>query len=84
MSRILTIEAKPLEENHILGLRAGWVHGESDELEFDLDSGAGFGSTGLSMSVTFADGTRVTEVATITELAKQWANALLAEHKKGS
>lgn len=83
MTREMTILAERLPEYRILGLRAGWLNGESDELEFDLDSGAGFGNASLSMSVRFKDNeSRVTETVDMRKVATMWANALLAEHRE--
>lgn len=78
--RVLTLNAAPLPEGRMLGLRAGWINGENEHLVFDLDSTAGFGGVAMSMHVEFKDGGSVTETADIRDMATAWANALLAEH----
>lgn len=80
MSRILSITTETLPERQILGLRASWITGEApDGMEMALDSGAGFGSGLLSMTVVLKDGRRRTETVNMATVATQWAEAIRDE-----
>jgi hypothetical protein len=80
MSRILSIPTETLPDTHLLGLRASWITGVGEDgTEIMLDSGAGFGSGLLSMTVVLKDGRHRTETVNMAPVAEQWANAIRAE-----
>ena len=56
-----------------------WISGEGDGIAFDLTSGAGVGSPYLRLTVTLADGTRVTEAIDIRKGLTEWVNAIVSE-----
>lgn len=73
MTRVLTVEAKPLDENHILGLRERFASAKFHGVEFEWDHGFGFGSTSLSITAVFPGGRRVSETISLADMLSEWA-----------
>lgn len=80
MSRELTVEANPLPENTILGLREQFGHAEVKESKVTFCHGFGFGITAISVEVDFPDGRHVAETINIQDLLTQWAKQVLREN----
>lgn len=78
--RELTVTAKALGENEMLGLRVGWINGGGENgITFSLDAGAGVGSSALSLLVQRDGVTVAREVIDIRDLAQQWVAAIMDE-----
>ena len=79
MCRKLTVEAKPLDENHILGLREGFATAEYQGAKLSWSHGFGFGATSISIEIKLPDGSWVTETINIQPLLMEWAKQILNE-----
>lgn len=80
MSRKLTVEAEVLGENFILGLRETAAKIDSGGATALLDHTFGYGGLGISLDVTFEDGTRVTETIKLSPMVRAWMQQLKDEH----
>jgi len=77
MSRKLTVEAEPLEDGYILGLREQFATAEHHGAKFEFDHGFGFGNTTISLTAIFPGGRRVTETIQLQPLFAEWAEGLI-------
>jgi len=75
----MLVEAKPLDDNHILGLREQFASAELRGTRLTWDHGFGFGAVSISMTVDLPDGSHVVETISIHDLLQTWAEEVLTE-----
>jgi hypothetical protein len=80
MGRELTVEAKPLDENHILGLREQFGHADVKDSKITFTHGFGFGVTSIAVEIDLPDGRHVAETINIHDLLTEWAKQVLNEN----
>lgn len=80
MSRELTVEAKPLDDDHIPGLREGFATAEYDEAKISWSHSFGFGGAVIWAEIKLPDGSWVTESIKIQPLLMEWAKQILNEN----
>ena len=79
MSRKLTVEAQPLDDDRIPGLREGFATAEYHGANLSWSHGFGFGSAVIWAEIKLPDGTWVTESIKIQPLLMEWAKQILNE-----
>jgi hypothetical protein len=79
VTRQLAVDATPLGEDHILGLRESFATAKVEEAEITWCHTLGYGSTHLSIEVEFPDGTQVTESMSLTKLLQDCAAQIIRE-----
>jgi hypothetical protein len=77
----MQVVAKPLEKDHILGLREQIASAEIEEGRIVWC--AGTGNVGLSMEIDLADGGRITETINLEPMLQVWATEAIAGHQAG-
>jgi len=80
MTRELTVEANPLPEGFILGLREQFATADVNGASLKWTHSFGFGTTVISVEVDLPDGSRVTETIKIQPLLMEWAKQILNEN----
>lgn len=75
--RTLTVTAKPLDENHILGLREQFATAKHHGVEFQFDHGFGFGVASLSITAIFPGGRQVSEIIPLSDMLAAWAEGVI-------
>jgi hypothetical protein len=76
---VRTVSFDTTGESSPFMLSVQWISGEGDGVSFDLTSGAGVGSPYLQLTVTLADGTRVSEAIDIRKGLSDWVEAIVKE-----
>jgi hypothetical protein len=84
MTRQLAVDAGPLDDGYILGLRESFATATHQEVKLDWCHTFGYGGTQLSLEATFPDGTTVTETMKLMPLLQAWALQLINEQKEKS
>lgn len=86
LGRAMQVTSRPLEKDHILGMRETFATAENEGHQIMFAHGFGFGSTSLAIEIEFADGTRGTEIMPFNEILQQWAAGMITDYnwrKKG-
>jgi len=80
----LVVAVRAVESTLPCGFRVGWMDGTGSEdspvESFDLDCGAGVGSSWLSLDITMKDGTRIAEIINMREVLPAWVEAAVAAY----
>jgi hypothetical protein len=77
MMRELKLEPKPLDKDHILGLREQFATAVHHGTRFEFDHGFGFGSTTLSITAIFPGGRQVSETIQLHDMLAAWATDVI-------
>lgn len=77
MTRKMTVEAEPLDKDHMLGLREQFATANHHGTKVEFDHGFGFGVTSLSVTVIFPGGRQVSETMQLQPMLQAWVEGVI-------